>query len=394
MISKKPTAIIIGAGFTGIATAYDLAMRGFTVDVLERGELGSGTSGRTHGLLHSGARYCVHDQESAIECIVENNILRKIARQCIEANAGYFIALNESDEEYAELFIRGARDCALPYKEVTPKGLLMVEPQVTPDIRRAFCVQDGTFDPLRLTYAFAASARKFGAKFHPYNEVEELIQDQTKRVIAAKVWDRVTDTHLDYHADVWINTAGAWAGKIASMAGIDLPVKPVPGVMVAVEKRLCQNTINRLNEPGDGDIILPQRRMVVIGTTSFEATDVDYIPILREQVDQMVAQGSEMIPAIRTTGYRGIFMSSRPLVKAEGEARNLARTFKVYDHESTDGVYGLFSMIGGKATTCRAMAEKIADVVTSKFQLDIPCRTAENELESYRKFYQSGPEIA
>ncbi len=394
MTLNKPTAIVIGAGFTGIATAYDLAMRGFQVDVLERGELGSGTSGRTHGLLHSGARYCVHDKESAIECIAENAILRRIAGQCIEANAGYFIAVNESDEAYADLFIHGARECDLPFKEVNTVDLLHMETQVTPAIRRAFCVQDGTFDPLRLAYAFAASAKKFGARFHPFTEVEELIQDRSNRVIAAKVWDRVTDTRTEFHADVWINTAGAWAGRIASMAGVHLPVKPVPGVMVAVEKRLCQNTINRLNEPGDGDIILPQRRMVVIGTTSFEAADVDYIPIFRDQIDQMVAQGSEMIPAIRDTAHRGAFMSSRPLVKAEGEARNLARTFKVYDHENADGVPGLFSLIGGEATTCRAMAEKITDLVTARFHLDVPCHTAEQELVSYRKFYQLDAEPA
>ena len=69
----KPHAIVIGAGFTGCAIAHDLALRGFSVTVLERGEIASGTSGRTHGLLHSGGRYCVKDKESAIECIEQNH---------------------------------------------------------------------------------------------------------------------------------------------------------------------------------------------------------------------------------------------------------------------------------------------------------------------------------
>jgi glycerol-3-phosphate dehydrogenase len=224
--------------------------------------------------------------------------------------------------------------------------------------------------------------------------VEELLLDQSRRVVGASVWNRVTDQRQQYQADVLINTAGVWAGRIAAMAGIELPVKPVPGVMVAVEKRLCQNTINRLNEPGDGDIILPQRRMVVIGTTSFDAVDVDYIPIIREQVEQMVDQGSEMIPAIRQTAHRGVFMSSRPLIKASGDARNLARTCKVYDHEKSDGVGGFFSLIGGKATTCRAMAEKISDMVSARFGIDAACQTARIELESYRKFFQFGTEQA
>ena len=73
---SKPHAIVIGAGFTGVATAHDLAQRGFDVTVVERGPIVNGTSGRTHGLLHSGGRYAVKDQESAIECIEENRILR------------------------------------------------------------------------------------------------------------------------------------------------------------------------------------------------------------------------------------------------------------------------------------------------------------------------------
>jgi glycerol-3-phosphate dehydrogenase len=75
--------LIIGGGFTGAATAHDLALRGFQVTLVERGEIASGTSGRCHCLLHSGGRYCVNDHESAIECIEENLILRRIMPACL-----------------------------------------------------------------------------------------------------------------------------------------------------------------------------------------------------------------------------------------------------------------------------------------------------------------------
>ncbi len=64
-------------------------------------------------------------------------------------------------------------------------------------------------------------------------------------------------------------------------------VTPTPGVMVAYDARLINRVINRLCPPSDGDIILPQRRMMCIGTTSFEVEDVDYIPIIEEQVELM-----------------------------------------------------------------------------------------------------------
>jgi glycerol-3-phosphate dehydrogenase len=94
---SKPHVIVIGAGFTGVATAHDLALRGCDVTVVERGDLCHGTSGRTHGLLHSGGRYAVTDHESAVECIDENMILRKIVPQVIEPNGGLFVGINESD---------------------------------------------------------------------------------------------------------------------------------------------------------------------------------------------------------------------------------------------------------------------------------------------------------
>ncbi len=103
-MTEKPEALVIGAGFTGCALAYDLALRGFAVTVVERGEICSGTSGRTHGLLHSGARYCVNDQEAARECIDENIILRRIAKQCIEFNQGIFLAITNDELNFRDEF--------------------------------------------------------------------------------------------------------------------------------------------------------------------------------------------------------------------------------------------------------------------------------------------------
>lgn len=384
----KPTVLIIGAGFTGVATAYDLSMRGFEVTVLERGEIASGTSGRTHGLLHSGGRYCVNDHESAVECIEENTILRKIASQCIEPNGGFFIGLNESDVEYSKKFLEGAKDCGIPTEEIKKSDLLRMEPEISPNVILAYSVPDGTFDPLRLAFAFAASAQKFGAKFHPYHEVEELITDNSHKVTGIKAWNRTGKSRVTFEADMVINASGAWAGRIAKMANINVPVKPTPGIMVAVEKRLSHTTINRLNIPDDGDIVLPQRRMVVIGTTSFEIEDVDYIPIDEDQIKLMIDRGAELLPAIKNTRYRGIYMSSRPLISAGMEARSLTRTFKCYDHEDSDNISGLISIIGGKATTCRAMAEKTSDLVCRKFGISKKCQTKNEPLLSYRQYYR------
>jgi glycerol-3-phosphate dehydrogenase len=386
MQATKPFAIIIGAGFTGCALAHDLALRGLHVTVVERGDIASGTSGRTHGLIHSGGRYCVNDRESAIECIEENAILRRIAAQCIEPNGGLFIALDDDDLRYAEAFVQGAAACGIPTQELTPQQALRLEPNLNPQIKAAFTVPDGTFDPLRLALAFAATAKGHGARFMTYTEVTNLLVNGQGDVVGVSIWDRARDRQRELRGDIVINAAGAWAGEIAMLAGANVPITPTPGVMVAFDRRLVQRPINRLNKPSDGDIALPQRRMVVVGTTSFEVDDPDYVPVTESHIALMIERGAELIPALRHIDRRGAYMSTRPLV-GKGGGRSMARTFKCFDHKETDDVYGLVTITGGKATTCRVMAEKTADLICAKLGVTVPCVTRTTLLSPYRRYF-------
>jgi glycerol-3-phosphate dehydrogenase len=383
---SKPHAIIIGAGFTGTATAHDLALRGFDVTVIERGDICHGTSGRTHGLLHSGGRYAVKDRESAVECITENQILRKIVPQAIEPNGGLFIALDESDLHYGESFIESCEACHIPIEEVKPAQALKLEPNINPKLLTAFLIPDGTFDPLRLALSFAATAKKNGAKFQTYVEAKRLILNGNGSVKGVHVLDLKSGEAMDLHADIVVNATGAWAGEIVETIGVKVPVKPTPGVMVAFEQRFVQRAINRLNKPGDGDIVLPQRRMVVVGTTSFEIDSLDYVPVLEDHVKLMIERGAQLIPAIAHTKLRGKYMATRPLIGG-GEGRSVARTFKCYDHKETNNLDGLVTITGGKATTLRAMAETTADIVCTKLGIQATCTTRETPLLSYREYY-------
>lgn len=382
----KPHAIIIGAGFTGTATAHDLALRGFDVTVVERGPIANGTSGRTHGLLHSGGRYAVKDQESAIECIDENLILRRIAPAVIEPNGGLFIALNEADLAYGEEFIAGCEACHIPLEQLTPAQALKLEPNLNPGLLAAFTIPDGTFDPLRLAMSFAATAKKNGAKFLLFHAVKNLLQNGQGAVTGARLLDRSSGREFDLNADVVINATGAWAGEITAMAGADVPIKPTPGVMVAFDRRAAQRAINRLCPPADGDIVLPQRRMMVVGTTSFSAENLDYIPIIEDQVKLMLERAAELLPVLASARMRGVYMASRPLIGG-GTGRSIARTFKCFDHKETHNIDGFVTITGGKATTLRAMAEKTADTVCEKLGLHAACQTRETPLVSYRQFY-------
>ena len=99
-MATATTVLVVGGGATGTGIARDLSLRGVDVTLAERGGISSGTSGRSHGLLHSGARYAEADRVGAEECIAENQILREIAGACIRDTGGLFVQLAEDDADY------------------------------------------------------------------------------------------------------------------------------------------------------------------------------------------------------------------------------------------------------------------------------------------------------
>jgi glycerol-3-phosphate dehydrogenase len=217
--------------------------------------------------------------------------------------------------------------------------------------------------------------------------VKGLLMDGQGNVIGVKVLDLPANKELELHADMVVNATGAWVGEITVMAGAHVPIQPTPGIMVAFDQRIAQRVINRLCPPADGDIVLPQRRMMVIGTTSFTAENLDYIPIIDEQIDLMLERAYELAPALKSAKLRGIYNATRPLIGSGAPGRSVARTFKCFDHKETDNVDGFVTITGGKATTLRAMAEKTTDIVLGKLGLNIPCQTMDYPLISYREFY-------
>lgn len=89
--------VVIGGGSTGLGVVRDAAMRGYRAVLVERVDLGQGTTGRFHGLLHSGGRYVVSDPRSATECAEENAILRRIQASAVEDTGGFFVTLPGDD---------------------------------------------------------------------------------------------------------------------------------------------------------------------------------------------------------------------------------------------------------------------------------------------------------
>ncbi len=379
--------IVIGAGSTGAATAHDLALRGLRVTVIERGEVASGTTGRNHCLLHSGARYCVTDQESARECIAENMILRRIMPDLLELNDGLFVALTEDDLAFKEPFLAGCAACSIPARDIPLKQAFAMEPFLNSKALAAVQIPDGVFEPFRFCLAFLATARLHGAVVRRYTEVTDLLCSG-HRVTGVKVRDHLRGKTETIEADLVINAAGPWAEAIAAMAGVNVPVLPTAGVMITLDYRLNNMVLNRLNKPSDGDIVVPQRATSTIGTTSWTVEDPDWIEIPPAHVARMMTQGEQLLPIVSKIPTRAKMAVARPLInKGDADGRTLSRTFECFDHLS-DGVDGFVTISGGKTTSSRAMAERVSDLVCQKLGSNAPCRTREMPLASYRLFFQ------
>ena len=373
--------LIVGGGGTGGALAHDLTLRGLRVTLVERGEFTSGTTGRHHGLLHSGARYAVNDRESAVECIEENTILRRICPGSFEENDGLFVAIDDEDMADYDDFVKGCADSGIPAQELTREQTLAMEPNLNPSLRAAVRVPDATMDAMRMPLRFFATARSNGAELRNYMEVLELVR-RDRAISGAVVRDHVTGTVGEIGADLVINATGPWSGKVAAMAEVEVPIRPSPGVMLAVRGRLCNMVVNRMHRSGDGDIVVPQRALSVVGTSSWTVEDPEELGVPEDHVQRMVEEGTKLIPAVAQAPFRAAWSAARPLIgsKDDDSGRELSRTFKTIDHAETDGLEGFVTITGGKATTLRGMAELCADVVCRKLGIDAECRTRETVL--------------
>lgn len=381
--------LIVGGGGTGGALAHDLTLRGLKVTLVERGEFTSGTTGRHHGLLHSGARYAVNDRESAVECIEENTILRRICPGTFEENDGLFVAVTDEDMEYHDDFVKGCAECGIPAQELTREQALALEPNLNPDLKAAVRVPDATMDAMRMPLRFFATAQRNGADLRNYMEVLELVVAQ-RVVSGALVRDHVTGKVGEIRADLVVNATGPWSEKVAAMAGVDVPISPSPGVMLALRGRLCNMVVNRLHRSGDGDIIVPQRALSIVGTSSWTVEDPEELDVPEDHVRRMYEEGVKLIPAVRQAEFRAAWSAARPLIGSRGAAdtgRELSRTFKTYDHAETDGVEGFLTITGGKATTLRGMAELCADVICRKLGVEAECRTRETVLLPHTELF-------
>ncbi len=371
--------LVIGGGATGAGVAWDASLRGYDVVLVDRFDLAEGTSGRFHGLLHSGGRYAVKDPHAAEECVGENRILRNIAADCIEDVGGFFVTTPWDDPAYADRFIEGCRATGVDCEEIDPGQALREEPRLNPDVSRVFRVPDGNIEVWKMVWALARGAQQRGARILPYHAVVG-IHRTGDQVTGARLRGHATGEELDVEARVTVNASGAWAGQVAEMAGIEgVRVLPGRGIMIAMSHRLVNTCVNRCQMPSDGDIIVPIRTVCVIGTTDVHTEDPDDHRAPETEVDAMLDDGEKLVPGFRQARALRVWTGVRPLFEdakaSDTDTRDVTRAHAVLDHAERDGVNGFVTIIGGKLTTFRLMAQDTMTAVSRHLGDERPCTT-------------------
>ena len=379
MASLSADVLVIGGGTTGAGVAWDAALRGYDVVLVDRADLAEGTSGRFHGLLHSGGRYAVKDPRAAEECIGENRILKRITPDSIEDVGGFFVTTPWDDPAYADRFAQGCRDTGIDCEEVDPAQALREEPLLNPNVSRVFRVPDGNIEVWKTVWALARGIQEHGGRVLPYHAVVG-IHRSGDAVTGARLRGAATGEEIDVEARVTVNASGAWAGSVAEMAGIEgVRILPGRGIMIAMNHRLVNTCVNRCQMPTDGDIIVPIRTVCVIGTTDVHTEDPDDHTVLESEVDAMLDDGEKLVPGFRQARALRVWTGVRPLfedAKAAGtDTRDVTRAHAVLDHAERDGVTGFVTITGGKLTTFRLMAEDTMTAVSRHLGEERPCTT-------------------
>jgi glycerol-3-phosphate dehydrogenase len=373
---ENTQVVIIGGGATGAGILWDLSLRGIPAMLLEQKDLANGATGRCHGLLHSGGRYVVKDAKAAEECLAENAILRHIVPHCVHDTGGLFVKCRQDDPKFFEQWLEACKKIQLPTEELTTEAALELEPNLPKDILGAFTSPDAHVDAFQLALSNLDSAVARGARFKTYCEVQG-IDIEGGRVKGVHYRDTLSGEEGYIACEMVINAAGGWAQKVASLAGVEVPVRCDKGTLLILNHRLSSRVINRCRKPGDADILVPAGPVCILGTSSITVPGPDGLKVAPDEIQHLLALGAELVPALAEARVLRIFSGVRPLYVPSSASsvggREISRGFALLDHEAT--VKGFVSIVGGKLTTYRLMARAACDLVAKKLGVDVPCTT-------------------
>lgn len=369
--------LVIGGGIVGAGIARDAAMRGLRVALVERGDLGAGTSSHSSRLVHGGLRYLEHGEFRLVfEALHERAVLRHIAPHLVHPLAFTFPVYRGDRVPLWKLIagmwlydlLAGTRNVRA-HRMLGKRSLLRAEPMLRErGLVGGARYWDCQVDDARLTLATIRSAAMHGAAIASYAEVEGL-ELQEGRVIGARVVDRLVGTRTTLRAAVVVNATGPWSDTLRQME--DAAATPVlrltRGAHAQVRRtRLGHTDAVTLTSAVDGRVmfVLPWGEWSYIGTTDTDHPGTpDQVHTTDEDVTYLLRSANAAFPHAHLVAEDVVatWAGVRPLVRNDAALSTAAVS---REHMILTGRGGMFSIIGGKLTTYRRMAAQMVDQVT------------------------------
>jgi glycerol-3-phosphate dehydrogenase len=389
--------VVVGGGATGAGVAVDAASRGYAVLLLEREDFGKATSSRSTKLVHGGVRYLEQGNVSLVmEALKERGILRNNAPHLVHdlpfvvpnyewwEAPFYGIGLKIYDLLAGKYGFGRSRILG---REETLEAL----PNLKQDgLRGGVVYHDGQFDDARLLISLMQTAADYGAVVVNYAPVIELTRGEDGFVDGVVARDAESGEELRAKARVVVNATGIFTDEVRRMAepGAATMVAPSQGIHLVLDRSFLRGeTAVMVPHTSDGRVMfaIPWHGHTVLGTTDTPIEKPVYEPRpLEEEVAFVLETAGEYLSRPpRREDVLSVYVGIRPLVKAAGSDAGKTSALS-RDHTIHIDGSGLLTIVGGKWTTYRHMAEDAVDHAMTLGHLpERPCITRDLRVHGY-----------
>lgn len=382
---------IIGGGATGLGIAVDAASRGMKTILFEQHDFAKGTSSRSTKLVHGGVRYLQQGNiKLVMEALKERGLLLNNAPQLVHNQQ--FIVPNYKwwEGPFYGLGLKmydwmSGRLGLGPSQFLSREETLRLAPTLDPEgLRGGIVYHDGQFDDARLAISLAQTAAHYEAVVLNYFPVTGLIKTQGK-ITGVNTRDAGTGKEYSIQSKTIINATGVFTDSIMHMDNTKhrSMIAPSQGIHLVVDSVFMPGqTAIMIPKTDDGRVLfaVPWHNKIVLGTTDTPVSHPSLEPIPQQQEIDFILNhiGRYLSRDPQISDVKSMFAGLRPLVK--GKAKKTAALSR--DHSIDIADSGLISIIGGKWTTYRKMAEDVMAVTIEKNNLPKkPCITRDLKLD-------------
>jgi glycerol-3-phosphate dehydrogenase len=382
---------IVGGGMIGTGVARDAAMRGLKTVLFEKEDFCYGTSGRSSRMIHGGLRYLAnYDLGLVREGLREREILLRLAphlvhplKILIPVYGGFMHKMKLKIGMV--LYDLLSYDKSLPsHKSISKAQVLEAEPALAEnELRGAYVYYDSQIALTeRLCMENVVSAQSHGALLLNHARVVALVKE-SGLVSGVKVEDVLSGKTVQFRSRLVVNVGGPWLDEVVrEVRGEKRPLARTTKGIHLVTPKVTKDAVALFASDGRAYFVMPWLNFELIGTTDTDyEKDMDAVKAEVEDVEYLRTEVQKAFP--RTTFDRIFYTIAgvRSLLRIEGvKESSVTRRHIIYDHEKKEGLRGLVSVIGGKLTAYRGIAEDITDVVCKKLGSTVECTTAREKL--------------